>query len=298
MKQRIKAFKKNRAAYLFIIPVTLCVIIFLLYPILKAAAMSFQYWYLPKPKASGHAFVGLENYQAVITNKYFRNTISITVIFTVITVAARYAIGLASALIMNCAFKGRGFARAMIIIPWAMPQVVACLIWTLMYDSQYGIVNYLLQQSHIIAENLAFIDNPATALGSAMVVTVWKGFPFAAIMLLAGLQGISSDQYEACRVDGAHALQTFWYITLPGLKPVSVVTFLLLVMWTLKDFAIVYALSYGGPMRSTEIITIFIYNTAFRNFDFGMASAAGMIMLVFSLVFTYFYLRALKMEDT
>lgn len=298
MRERIKLLKKNRAAYLFILPVALCVIVFLLYPILKAAVMSVQYWYLPKPKASGHAFIGMDNYWSVITNKYFKNTVSITLIFTVITVIARYAIGLASALIMNCAFKGRGLARAMIIIPWAMPQVVACLIWSLMYDSQYGIVNYLLLQSHVIAENIAFIDNPATALWSAMVVTVWKGFPFAAIMLLAGLQGISTDQYEACRVDGAHALQTFWYVTLPGLKPVSVVTFLLLIMWTLKDFAIVYALSYGGPMRSTEIITIFIYNTAFRNFDFGMASAAGMIMLVFSLLFTCFYLKALKMEDS
>ncbi len=110
--------------------------------------MSFQYWYLPKPKASGHAFVGFDNYREVLTNKYFKNTISITVIFTIVTVAARYVVGLASALIMNGAFKRRGVARAMIIIPWAMPQVVACLIWTLMYDSQYGIVNYLMQQSH------------------------------------------------------------------------------------------------------------------------------------------------------
>lgn len=297
MKLRIRTLKKNRTAYLFILPVALCVLVFLLYPIWKAAVMSFQYWYLPKPKPNGHELIGLDNYRSVVTNKYFKNTVVITIIFTAITVTIRYAVGLASALIMNCAFKGRGLARAMIIIPWAMPQVVACLIWSLMYDSQYGVINYLLLQSHMISENIAFIDNPATALASAMVVTIWKGFPFAAIMLLAGLQGISTDQYEACRVDGARALQTFWYVTLPGLKPVSVVTFLLLVMWTLKDFAIVYALSYGGPMRSTEIITIFIYNTAFRNFDFGMAAAAGMIMMVFSLLFTWFYLKALKMED-
>lgn len=256
--------------------------------------MSFQYWYLVKPKPNGNYFVGIENYKNIISSHYFKNSVGITLIYIAVTVAFRFIIGLFAALLLNTRFLGRGLARALLIIPWAVPEVVATLVWILMYDQKYGIINYLLTNFHFIGSNIGFLIDPKVALPAAMAVNIWKGFPFVAIMLLAGLQSIPQELYEASTVDGANSLQKTIKITLPMLKPVSVIVFLLLVIWTIKDFAIAYLLAKGGPSRATEILTIFIYQTGFKNFDFGEAAAGGMIMLLFSLLFTYFYLKMTK----
>ncbi|MBP1990629.1 carbohydrate ABC transporter permease [Paenibacillus eucommiae] len=294
-KKELKRLKENRIAYLFVAPLVISVALVLLYPILKAALMSFQYWYVAKPIAGGkHPFVGMENYQEVIGSDYFFKSLGITFLYIVVTVAARYILGLGTAVLLNIKFKGRAFVRALVIIPWAVPEVVACLVFILMYDYQYGVINDVLIKMHILSNPIAFLGDSNTALGAAMFVNIWKGFPFAAIMLLAGLQSIPKDLYEAATVDGASVWRQFRSITLPMLKPVSVVVFLLLVVWTIKDFGIVYVLTGGGPSRVTEILTIFIYRAGFKSFNFGMAAAGGMILLVISVIFTMLYLKATK----
>lgn len=287
-------FRKNKDICLFLLPLLIIIFVFLIYPIYKAFVMSLQYWYLPKPKPDGNPFIGLSNYRNIFKSEYFTNSLLRTFIFIIVTVSIRYIIGLGSALLLNTKFKGRGIARALIIIPWAMPQVVACLVWILMYDGQFGIINYLLMKFNMINQNIAYLDNPSTAFAASMAVTIWKGFPFVSIMLLAGLQSIPKELYEACEIDGANAWQRFWHVTIPMLKPVSSVVFMLLVIWTIKDFAIVYVLASGGPSRATELTTVYIYHQAFKYFNFGEAAAGGMIMLIFSLIFSAFYLRALK----
>jgi multiple sugar transport system permease protein len=290
----MKAHIRNHAtAYLFVSPLLIAVSVFLLYPILKAAIMSFQYWYLTKP-VGGNPFVGFQNYYEVIRYDYFTSSVLITIAYIVVTVIARFALGLGVAVLLNQDFKGNSLVRALVIIPWAVPEVVACLVFILMYDHQYGIINEFLMKFHLLTSPVAFLGDSDTALGAAMLVNVWKGFPFVAIMLLAGLQSIPKELYEAAKVDGASTWRQFRYVTLPMLKPVSVIVFLLLVIWTIKDFAIVYVLTGGGPSRATEIFTIFIYNTAFKNFQFGEAAAAGMLVMLVSTVFTILYFKATK----
>jgi multiple sugar transport system permease protein len=285
------------AGYAFTGPLIIVMAVFLAYPIGKAALMSFQYWYMPRPSADGHYFQGLANYANVFKDSDFFHSLVITGIYIAVTVIARFVIGLMVAVLLNEHFRGRAIARALIIIPWAVPEVVTCLVWILMYDKDFGIINALARNMHIISQPVQFLTDPSIALSSAMAVGIWKGFPFVAIILLAGLQSIPGELYEAARVDGAKPIQQFFAVTWPLLLPVSMIVFLLLIIWTIRDFGIVYLLARGGPAQATEILTVFIYHTSFKYFDFGKASAAGMIMLVFCAVFTVIYLKALNRED-
>lgn len=289
-----KHFKKNGIAYLFIAPLALTVALVLLYPIFKAALMSFQYWKVAKPVAGGHPFVGFDNYATALQSGYFLKSLGITFVYIIVTVLLRFILGLGTAVLLNVPFKGRGLVRALVIIPWAVPEVVTCLVFILMYDYQFGVINDILLKMNLLTNPIAFLGESSTALGAAMFVNVWKGFPFASIMLLAGLQSISKDLYEAASIDGASKWRQFRSVTFPMLKPVSVIVFLLLIIWTIKDFGIVYVLTGGGPSRVTEILTIFIYRAGFKSFDFGLAAAAGMILLLISVVFTVLYMKATK----
>lgn len=296
--KRLKRKKLNSQAtgYWFVLPLIIVMLVFLVYPIAQAAVMSVQNWYMPKVTAEGHNFVGLDNYISVLGDRHFIHSVLVTIIYMVVTVAARFLLGLAMALLLNRSFPGRAIARALVIIPWAVPEVVACLVWILMYDKDFGIINYLFTNLGILSQPLGFLTDTTIALPAAMAVNIWKGFPFVAIMLLAGLQSIPGELYEAATVDGANSFQQFRAITMPGLKGLSVITFLLLIIWTIKDFGIAFLLARGGPSRATEILTIYIYQTAFSNFHFGKAAAAGMFMLAFSIVFTIIYMKFLNKE--
>jgi multiple sugar transport system permease protein len=280
----------------FIAPVVLMMLVFLTIPVIKALSMSFQYWYLSKPSPRGNYFIGGGNYLAVFQDPYFANSVRITLVYIVVTVIARYLLGFGAALLLNQQFSHRGIARSLIIIPWAVPEVVACLVWILMYDKDYGIINHILRNAGMLKANIGYLQDPKVALAAAMAVNIWKGFPFVAIMLLAGFQSISTELYEAASIDGANAGQKLRSITIPGVKPVSKVVFLLLVIWTVKDYAIAFCLAHGGPSRATEILTIYIQQTAFKYFDFGRAAAAGVIMLVFSIIFTALYFEIIDRQ--
>ncbi len=280
--------------YIFLAPLLLIILVFLIVPIAKAAVMSFQYYYIAKPSPDGTYFVGLKNYRAVLTDDYFYNSVKVTAFYIVTTVLGRYVIGFITALLLNTRFLGRGLARALIIIPWAVPEVVACLVWILMYDRDYGIINFLLNNAGILSQNIAYLQDVSIALPAAAVVNIWKGFPFVAVMLLAGMQSVSSDMYEAADIDGAGWVQKVRYITIPSIKSVSGIVFLLLIIWTIKDYAIAYVLTKGGPSRATELLTIYVQQMGFKYFDFGKAAASGMLMLLVSLGFTYFYFKVVN----
>ncbi|MPM07563.1 Inner membrane ABC transporter permease protein YcjO [bioreactor metagenome] len=296
--KRLKAHRDTLTGYAFVLPLVIILAAFLAYPIIKAAVMSVQYWRMMKPSANGHYFVGFDNYAKVFKDEFFWNSVWVTLQYMVVTIVARFILGFITALALNTKFKGCGLARALVIIPWAVPEVVACLVWILMYDKDYGIVNSVLTGAGVISGNIGWLLDSKFALPAAMAVNIWKGFPFVAIMLLAGLQGIDQEMYEAATVDGATPFQKLRYITLPSLKPVSMVVFLLLIIWTMKDYAIAYLLAKGGPARSTEILIIFVQQTAFKYFDFGKASAVGMLMLIASCIFTSFYFRTLDKGET
>lgn len=290
---------KQKSEIAFILPLLVMMVVFLLIPILKAVVMSFQYWYMTKPSDRGNYFYGLQNYIEVLKDPFFWNSALITFKYIVGTVILRYLLGFVSALLLNHSFRGRGLVRSLLIFPWAVPEVVAALIWILMLDKDYGIINFILMKANLISENLGYLMDPTLALPAAMVVNIWKGFPFVAIMLLAGMQSIPNELYEASDMDGASPWQKMRFITVPSIKPISKIIFLLLIIWTIKDYAIAFCLAQGGPSRATELLTIYIQQVSFKYFDFGKGAAAGMIMLFFSAIFTYYYFKIVdKGEET
>jgi len=283
--------KKNALPYTLVVPMTVMMLIVIIYPIFKTIGMSFFKNYLAQP--GSNPFVGITNYVKLFGDKNFINSISVTIRYVVITVLVRFVLGLLIALLLNENVKGQGIARSLIIIPWAMPVVVVCLVFVQMFDFQYGIINYVFTTIGIIKEPIKWMSDKDLALPVAMFVNIWKGTPWAAIMLLAGLQGIRKELYESAQIDGAGTFQKFWYVTLPTLKPISLTVSLLLVIWTIKDFSIVYVLNKGGPAHATEHMTIYIYHKAFEGLRMGIASAAGVAMLTVTMIFTIVYLRLL-----
>lgn len=283
--------KKNALPYTLVMPMTVMMLIIIIYPIFKTIGMSFFKNYLAQP--GSNPFVGITNYVKLFGDKNFINSISVTVRYVVITVVVRFVLGLLIALLLNENVKGQGIARSLIIIPWAMPVVVVCLVFVQMFDFQYGIINYVFLSTGIIKEPIKWMSDKDLALPVAMFVNIWKGTPWAAIMLLAGLQGIQKELYESAQIDGAGTFKKFWYVTLPMLKPISLTVSLLLIIWTIKDFSIVYVLNKGGPAHATEHMTIYIYQKAFEGLRMGVASAAGASMLAVTMIFTIVYLRLL-----
>ena len=286
----------NWIGYGLVAPMVIVTILVIIVPILRTVWMSFFDYYLARPDS--HPFIGFENYGKLFADTVFKGSVRVTIIYILVTVILRFVLGIGIALLLNENIPGKGLARSILVIPWAVPEVVACLIFIQMFDFNYGIFNYWLTQMGIVDQPLKWLADMRLALPAAVIVNVWKGTPWAAIMLLAGLQSIPLELYEAAMIDGANAWQKFKNVTLPLLKPISSSVFLLLVIWTIKDFGIVYVLNKGGPARATEVLTIFIYHKGFEGLRMGVASAAGVILLLASMVFTIFYLKALEGEES
>jgi multiple sugar transport system permease protein len=179
----------------------------------------------------------------------------------------------------------------MLILPWALPPVVTGLVWAWMFDFQFGVINYGLRLLHLTDKNLSWMVSPDLALPAVIVATSWKHLPLATIILLAGLQSISGELYEAAQIDGASALQRYRSVTLPGLRPVLGLLLLLETLWNFKSFAYIYMMTGGGPARSTESLVVSVYYEAFQFYKFGYAAALGMIVLVICVGITLVYLR-------
>jgi multiple sugar transport system permease protein len=283
--------------YALAAPAFALVAVMILWPVAQTLWVSLHDYYLARP--GDHPFVGLANYQGLVSDPIFDKSLIATVLYTVVTVPARFVLGLGIALVLNERFRGRSIVRALVIIPWAMPVVVVGLLSIQMLDTEYGIIPYLLQNSGIgRGAPTEFITSSALALPTAMAVNIWKGTPFAAIILLAGLQSLPTVLYEAAKVDGASSWQAFRAVTLPLLRSTSAVVILLLVIWTLKDFAIVYVLTGGGPAHASEVLTIFVYKQAFVSLQVGAASAAGIVLLAISLVFTLAFLKISRVGES
>jgi len=296
IRNLMSGVKKKAFPYLLIAPMLIVLSFVMIFPILRNVWMSFFDWYLARPNQ--HPFIGLENYIKLFADKVFIKSLKVTGIYILVTVPARFIFGLGIALLLNQKIRFRGFFRSLIIIPWAVPEVIACLIFIQMFDYQYGVINYWLTNLGVVSESLKWLSTPDLALLAAIIVNVWKGTAWVAIMLLAGLQSIPNDLYEAAEIDGASVIQKFKDVTLPLLKPVSLSVFLLLVLWTVKDFGIIYVLNKGGPVHATEVVSIFIYNKAFTDLRMGIAAAGGVILLLFSMLFTVIYLRILEREGS
>lgn len=287
--QRAPQSRPTGVAVLLLLPALLVLGFVLFYPI--GLAIYSGFFDIGLMNLGQPEYVGLENYRRMVETPAFWASARVTVVYTIGVVGGAYIVGLLNALLLNRAFRGRTLARTLIIIPWAVPHVVTVLIWNWMLDANYGVINYFMQTLHLIEENLRWRAMPDLAMVSVVGVTIWSVYPVALVMLLAGLQSIPRDLYEAAAVDGSNAWQRFWHITWPGLAPVNIVLILLLsLMAFTRVVTIIYLMTAGGPAGATETLPIQTYLQAFKFFRMGYASAIGTVVLVIAIIFSVIYL--------
>lgn len=270
-----------------LLPAAIVMAAILLYPIANGIVMSFFNTRLLR-YAEGR-FIGLGNYVALSKDAYFWNSLRVTVYYALASMTVTYGLGLAFALLLNRRIPLRGLIRTLFIMPWAIPEVVAVLIFVWMLDAQYGVINYGLVQAHILDHPVAWLAEAGLAMPALVMATSWQQFPLAMLILLAGLQTIPQEQYEAAMVDGAGALKRFVHVTLPGLRSVNVVLVLILILNSFRRVTMIYAMTGGGPARSTETLSILTYNTAFQYQRIGYAAAVGTALLVVLLALSLVY---------
>ena len=278
-------------------PVGLLLVLILIWPILQGIALSFYNTRILT--YSEGRFIGFANFNALFQDEYFWNSLRVTAIYGIASVTATYALGLCFALLLNREFAGRGLIRTIFILPWAIPEVVAVLIFVWMLDPQFGVLNYVFTSLGLISEPLPWLSQSHLALPALVALTAWQQFPLAMLILLAGLQMIPKEQYEAATIDGAGPVSRFFHVTLPGLRSVNIILILLLTLNSFRRVTMIYAMTRGGPARSTETLSILTYNTAFEYQRIGYAAAVGTTLLMILLFFSVVYFWATKQgKDT
>ena len=259
-------------------------------PVLQAIMTSFQFYDLRYPNKT--EFIGLQNYIDILTNDdQFWPSFGKTILWVLFGVGFQFLFGFILALILNREFRGRGVVRALSMVPWVTPGVLIGLIWRWLYDGNYGVFNDLLQRMGILEDGILFLTRMDTALPAVIVSVVWQGIPFFALMLLAALQGVSPDMYEAADIDGANFFQKLFRITLPSIKNTMFVTLLLRVIWVMNSVDIIQNMTAGGPAYATQTLSVYVYQKA-SVLNLGYASAMAVLMTLLMLVAAVPYLRS------
>lgn len=279
--------------YVLVSPAVVATLAVVFYPMITAIGMSFYDYIVWRPETS--RFIWLDNYLAALKSEIFWTSFKQTLIWIGLTVPLQLLLGLAAALLLNREFAWRWLARMLIIIPWALPSVVIALMWRWIYDPNYGVLNDFLLRMKIIDHSVPWLASPGTALYSIIFVLVWQGFPFFAVMLLAGLQSIPKVHYEAAEVDGAGVWDKFWHVTLPGLKSVLITSTLLRIIWVANSVDVIFVMTEGGPGYSTYTLPLFAYNQSRKAMKFGFASAIAVLFTLLLLALVVMYLR--RMDD-
>lgn len=275
--------RQHLLGYILIAPAVLIVALIIVYPLIISVDLSLQDVKIPRIGADRKPLT-LANYEKLFTSAEFWMACWVTLKLVTAVTLGSLAVGLSTALLVNNKFKGRTLARLAMALPWAVPEVIAVVIFAWIFDSSFGLMSWLLIKLGLADGMIAWISTPGAAFWAVAITMIWKGFPFVSIMCLAGLQSIPSDFYAAAKVDGANAMQRFRWITIPSLMPVLGVTLILVILWVFRDFSIIKVLTGGGPLKSTQTLSIMTYDQAFGFFKFGYASAVGVITLIFCVI--------------
>ncbi|OGO28542.1 MAG: hypothetical protein A2Z16_17575 [Chloroflexi bacterium RBG_16_54_18] len=273
----VKFFKRDAVlGYTLTLPLIIFTIGMLIYPFTSAIFLSFQDKLVGRPPT----FIGLDNYIRLFTaDPIFVRVLRNTLIYTTVTVLFKLIIGMGMALTLNQEFRFRGIVRGVMLLPYVVPDLVVALTWRWIFDATFGVFNYILKSLDLIKINIAWLSNAWTAMGAVMIANIWRGFPFFGICLLAGMQAIPSEHYEAAEMDGANIFQRFWFITVPALKAVIMVAVVLSTIWTFNDFTLVYIMTGGAPSDQTHIFSTYTYLLSFKYNRMGYAMALTVVML-------------------
>jgi multiple sugar transport system permease protein len=285
LAERRRRGRRTYAPYVFIGGAALYLVLLTIAPLLNGLWLSFTDTSLLNP--SGGSFIGTKNYDSLLGDPGFYHTLFLTVAYTVGTVVGALGVGTLAAVMLNRSFQGRWFARAVLTMPWAVPTVATALIFTWIFNKDSGILNRTLHVAGLSGHG--WLIEPSWALIAVTAATIWKVFPFVMLVLLAALQSVPEEVYEAARVDGADAFSTFKGVVLPYLLPTLRVVGLLITIWSFKRFEIIWLLTQGGPVDSTNTIVIDVYREAFTNSELGTSAAMGVVGLLLSLVATLVY---------
>lgn len=287
--------RERRTGWLLIIPAMLILAFVYAYPILRSFWLSLFTENLGTQLQP--VFTGLSNYGRMIQDGRFWQTIANTLVFTISTLILELILGMGIALVLNQAFRGRGAVRTIAILPWALPTALIATTWAWIFNDQFGVVNDLLLRLGIIQTGINWLGNPVPAMISVIIADVWKTTSFVAILLLAGLQSISNDLYEAHSIDGASPWQSFRQITLPLLMPQILIASLFRFAQAFGIFDLIQVMTGGGPGGSTETVSIYIYATVMRYLDFGYGAALVVVtflLLIAVVALAAFFLSKLR----
>jgi multiple sugar transport system permease protein len=287
--------RDRRFGYALIAPTVIVLLAITVYPLAYNIWNSFQHDVVTSGVPP--TFAGLGNYKAIFTDNLFVPSLVRTLGFTVVSVAAETLIGLGLALSLNRVFPGRGLVRAAVFIPWAVPTVVSAQLWKAMFDPQNGFVNYILTALHLPLAHTTWLGGTWTAWAAILVADAWRNTPFIAIVLLAGLQVIPGDIYEAAHIDGASPWQTFRRLTLPLLKPALLVALIFRTLSSFLIFDVIYNMTGGGPGTSTSVLSYLDYQAFLVQFDFGYGGAVAVALVVFALVIAAAYVRVFRVDE-
>jgi multiple sugar transport system permease protein len=297
---RARLYRSRRRFILaaFILPAIAYVIVFFAYPLGYGILMSLENFGFGAVIKGGGPFVGLHNYTTELADPTTQLAMEHTAIFLVVSIVFQYSIGLGIALYFNRRFVLARFFRSLIIIPWLFPAIATGTVFSIMFSGDNGIVDSVLKDLHVIHSPIYWFTSSLKGMFVITLVNIWAGIPFNTVILHAGLQDVPRELHEAAELDGANPWQRLRFVTLPVLRPVSLIVIMLGIIYTVKVFDIVIVLTNGGPINGTQLLSTWSYTLAFSEFDFGQGAAIGNILLVFCMIVGYFYIRTTRQAGT
>jgi multiple sugar transport system permease protein len=280
-----KQLLQRTTPYMFLFPALVVILLAMLFPVIYGLGLSFFEWALRDIRVAPE-FRGLGNYLELFGSEYFYTNIRVTLVFTLTVTVAEIALGLILALLLEAKMAGLRTFRTIFVLPIMVAPVVVGVVWRYLYDPSFGMINYLLSVLGIEAG--MWLSEPNLALPSIIIADIWQWTPFVFLLLLAGLQGVPKDMLEAGMIDGTNYLQNLWHIKLPVIQSLILVTAALRLIDAFRSMVVVYIMTFGGPGKSTELLSIAVYKTAFISQRLGLASALAVILLVIIFVVTLF----------
>jgi multiple sugar transport system permease protein len=282
--------------YLLLLPSALLITAIVLFPTVYGVQLSFTEMRLNRPAGNG-AFVGLKHYQRMLTDPIFWLSLRNTAVWVTFSILIEFVVGLVAALALNRNLPGGKILAVLILVPYFLPNVVAGNMWALMLDSRVGVVNDMLVNVGLLAGYKAWFADPNTAMATAIFVEAWHSFPFFTLLIMAGLKGIPADLYKAADIDGAGAFAQLRLITLPMLRTIIAAAVILRVIGLVNSPDLLLILTQGGPGRSTQVLSLYAFQNAYSDFNFGYAGALSVVMFVLLMLFAWAYIRLSKVNQ-
>ena len=294
-RRRLSAAWRNKTPYLFLAPAMLVLAVIILYPMLFNAQISLHNTRLISEDLG--EFVRFENYQRILRDDDFWHSLRVSLVFTVSTVVISFALGFGIALAMNEIGRARPILLALMMIPWVISPVITAYAWRWLFNDEFGFLNKVLRDLGIVDHNVTWLAKPDTAVAAVIIASVWRFIPYMMIMMLAGLQSIPRELYEAAELDGAGMLAKFRDVTISELRYIIAVIVMFASIWTFNDFTLPYIMTQGGPSGATNVLPIEVYRTAFDALRFGRGAALAMVILLILLFASVIYVRRLLREE-